>query len=175
MSSAVVFGVSIGCKCELITNYFAQGYETENYLTKTSFNKESFNINSSREIILSIENKNFVLARELCEKILGIDFLDNKPKIKDKLGDEYNKLRHPFNTYSNNIIVSRIRLILFNIFKKSSILSGRVYKNLFSKLNSQVTYIEMNEIDVFKEGANDQNFIIKKIKYRKGVNDPGSA
>lgn len=175
MSSAVVFGVSIGCKCELITNYFAQGYETANYLTKTSFDKKSFNINSSKEIILSIKNKNFVLARELCKKILGIEFINNKSEIKDKLKDECEKLRHPFNTYGKNIIISRTRLILFNIFKKSSIISGSVYKNFINKFNAHVTYIEMNEIDVFKDGINDKNFIIKKIKYRKGVNDPGSA
>lgn len=175
MSSAVVFGVSIGCKCELITNYFAQGYETENYLTKTSFNKQSFNINSSKKIILSIENKNFSLARELCERILGIDFINNKLIIKNSLEDEYKKLQHPFNTYSSNIIIYQVRLILFKIFKKSSIVNGSVFKNFFNKFNAHVTYIEMNEIDVFKDGVNDQNFIIKKIRYRKGINDPGSA
>ncbi len=175
MSSAVIFGVAIGCKCELIDNYFAQGYETANYLEKTSFYSKSFNINSSREIIISIENNNFKLATDLSKKILGKDFLQFQDNIKGNLEDKYKKLSSPFNEYKNGKIILMIKLFLFKILKKKSIIDGNFFKNLASRLNPNITFVVMNEIDVFRNGVNEGNFNIKKIKYKKGENDPGSA
>ena len=170
MSSAVIFGISIGLECKLIKNFVLEGYETSGYLKKTNFNN-----NSAKPIINSIENNNYQRSKYLCRKILGSDFICRKHEIKNEIMQHISELKYPFHFTHLSRLSIFIRLMLYKFFKRQSILKEGVFNQIFKSFDQSVIFIKMDEFDVFENGLNEDNFSYSKADYMSGINDPGSG
>ena len=170
MSSAVIFGISIGLECKLIKNFVLEGYETSGYLKKQT----SIIILLSQSSI-QLKNNNYQRSKYLCRKILGSDFICRKHEIKNEIMQHISELKYPFHFTHLSRFSIFIRLMLYKFFKRQSILKEGVFNQIFKSFDQSVIFIKMDEFDVFENGLNEDNFSYSKADYMSGINDPGSG
>lgn len=166
-SSAAIFAAAIGKKIIFLEGYQFKFYDAHNYTNIMNF--ESIN---AKKIVSVFLDGHQPEVTKISQSLLG--FTDESiERLKKRYIEEISKLKIPtFQQSFFSPILSEIALKLnkpgiANFSIKNSSKSWRQRKI--------VSEIEIDEISVWRDGVNRENFNIRNVDYIKGFNEPGSA
>lgn len=171
MSGALVFGAALGCKINIIQEFFYINYETIDYEDILNFNSKT----PKKFLKLAIADRQDEL-KKLAKKILGDKFLGNRTDTRNSIIKIIQDTKDPiFWSVQCSSIEKTVRLILSSLFKKPLFISVSIKNILRRFLSQSVVKVRINEIDIYLNGKNASNFLLENVKYNKNINEPGSG
>ena len=171
ISSALVFGASIGCELELLEDYFFEAYETIN---RDEISSSASNLipQFARKII----NDNQQNQKNFSKEILGEQYRESPENIRNNLFEILESLDSNFfinKKFSRTEKYIRHKLITFTGRTTfADIQFFDMLKKIFSK---KVLKIRVNQIDAALFGRNEKNYSFKVVPFIKNVTDPGKG
>lgn len=169
ISSALVFGSSIGCELELMEDYFFEVYETSSHAEIYSYVNNLLPI-FTRKILNGNQNNQQNFSRE----ILGQQHMRSPEEIRQDLFEVIESLNCHF--YFNKNTSKAERYIRQNLV----LLSGRTsfanikFDDLVRKFFlKEVLKVRTNNIDTALFGRNKKNYSFESVHYKKNITEPG--
>jgi hypothetical protein len=171
LSSALFFAAAIGKKCKIIKNYTCSFYDCADYLEIVDFTSAV-----TRKFAQLLHSENYGEASTMAEAVLGKAFMAPRLDMTKELISAIEALKEP--AYFNPKLSLAERKVVLAISKwtgRTSLLNHGVLGYFHLRLNSRVKIITLNEIDIWLNGLNEENFHSEEIEYIKGVTEPGWA
>lgn len=168
-SSALIFAASIEKNIFFLEGYSYKNYDVSNYLEKVNF-RSSY----SRFVVDTFVKSSKDTTSGLAKEILGFELLNQKKRIKEDYLNIISKLDSPVFCFSNNKNFFKIKLYLSKILSKPGGIN-KSFKDYFFDNKKSIVEMEINEISVWLNGVNDQNFNCRTTRFVKGVTIPGTA
>ena len=166
-SSAVIFAASIGKKVSFTKDYTYLAYDVSHYQSIVNYNSRP-----AKEIVSRFVHDEKEDVTQLAREILGFS---SEPieEIKSKYIECLHKIQRP--TFQKSAISLVMREISIATKKPSiALLTPRKFAEKLFYI-PKVIQFEQNEISVWLDGQNSDNFKIKEVVYVKGHTEPGSS
>ncbi len=171
LSSALFFASALGKKCKIIENYFFISYEISNYLNFVNFSSE---VGKNYTKLLKLNDHSE--AENLAMHVLGDTFLKSPKILKEKLNAAIAVVKEPvYYNKTYRFLMKKILLHGSTLTGTSSLISFGFIGAINRKINFNVSLIKINEIDIWLNDLNNQNYQEKEIKFIKNVTIPGRA
>jgi len=171
LSSALFFAASIGKTCSLLENYRYIFYDLQN-AAESSCVQNALAPKFINMILLQSKAEYSKLASE----VLGNGFLGSAHDLRREFCCAIENLREPvfFNTPVSPF--ERKFILMLSLWQgKVGLINHGLWGYLRQRISSRVELVSLNEIDIWLNGANEENFSVKDVKYRKNVTEPGWA
>jgi len=170
LSSALVFAAALGKKCTIIENYRFKCYGIERELDDMQLCSEF-----AREFLNNILKGNGIRVTEMALDILGSNIISNKKIFKNNLFTCLNNIKKPIYTQQKfNIFQLKIYIYISLIACKMGVLKNGFIKTLMQKLKKPYgVLLYLNDIDIFLNGINENNFKASKVEFIKNKTEPG--
>lgn len=171
LSSALFFASSIGRKCQLIGDYTYSAYDTIDYLKVADFSSPV-----AKTFTKLLWSHDYAAASNLALDILGNNFLMDTQEVKSALCIAINELKYPVNFRKGlNGFEKRMILSISEYFNRAGLIKYGFRGYFCRGFNNKILLMKVNEIDIWLNGQNQNNFEIHEVKYIKGVTEPGWA
>ena len=171
LSSALFFAASIGCKCRLIEDYSFYTYDTRDYLEVVNYESAV-----ARGFVNLLKSNSDFAASEFALELLGKKYLDNVENNKKNLLDLMGEIKSPINCNGKyRCILAGFMLRVPWFLGGGGFLRSGFFKYFINKFSPKVLMIKTNEIDIWLNGVNENNFSFVKVDYKRGVTEPGWA
>lgn len=171
MSSALIFAAALGKECSVLEDYHMVTYELEDYTNFISFHQSI-----GKKFLEIMSSDSFESLQNFSQNILGIQFMSNQKIMKDQLILNLKELDSPFYYSKKNFLpIQKFNEFLAVKLNKRSLLNLSV-NNIIKKLNKpKISLISKNEISIYKNGINKNNFTSSTISYVPGLTEPGRS
>jgi hypothetical protein len=163
-SSATIFAASIGKKVIFLKGYMCKFYDTKNYLQVMNFDSEI-----AKQIVSKFlyGSKSEIMA--IAQSLLGF----TNEKIDDLKVRYTNLIAETTNPIFLQSHFSPILCEIALRVRRPSIATLNFSKLKAMWSRSEVSELEIDELSVWENGLNDQNFNIRSLKYIRGITEPG--
>lgn len=169
-SSALVFAASIGCRVELITDYFFEVYEPGAYEEEVNLSSEA-----ARGVVRVFADGNQDVTTDLARALLGFEQLGRSSEIRDALAHEISSLRRAFHVNPGNPLPYPLAATGAFLFKKPGVLKYSTRQALEAVRRKNMCVMRINDIDIWLNGKSSDNFRLTPITFEPGVTVPGMA
>lgn len=174
-SSAVIFSASIGKNIIFIDGYRYTAYDTPKYLDIVNFESDY-----SKLVVSEFLNSPKDRVTDLAKEILGFDLISQRYRAKQdylKLLESIDKPVFSRKIEQKHFLNFKIELAKFfsrpDIINRSFMDLILLPKKIVSK--NKVMVKTMDELSIWVDGKNENNFTSYLIPYKKGVTIPGEA
>ena len=170
MSSALIFASALGKKCSIMSDYYFNVYEINNYESKFNFKNSS-----AKSYIDYLLKDDQASAQAFARKILGSEIHFSKDKKRDEIFSLLKRNHKKVYIHEPRVVIKFIKLVLLLVFKRPSISRISLFISLKNIFFQNVYKVYKNDVDVFRNGINKDNFFFKQIRYKKEINRPGTG
>lgn len=182
-SSALIFAASIGKEVVFIDNFTYTNYDTANYLKIVNFNSSQ-----AKNIVNQFYHGNSESVEVLAKKILGFELLNNEEKLKENYYRMLEKITFPIYSPSeskDNAYLYKAKKFISLLLSRPGIvnLDSVQVENKIRQIiglnprldNPQIIIKTVDELSVWLEGLNDNNFVSYSVPYREGITVSGRS
>ena len=171
LSSALVFAGALGKRVSILNTYRYTAYDAA-----IIYDICDYAAIKPKQFISLIEAGDVQAVSDFSLRLLGAEFYSQKSDIRDQLQRAIDRLDYPvFFAEPFSSLNKKIRLIAFKRLGSEGIITKPIFKIFKDRLSQRVSWNEMNEIDMWKNGVNSNNFRQQLVPYIKGLREPGWA
>lgn len=171
LSSAVFFAASIGRSCELLLDHTYEAYEVLSYVDRADFSAAD-----ARTFAGLIVNGKLAEAMRFSRNLLGSDLPFDPSVVEREILRQIESLTVPIHAphiHSRRLATLAAEIAL-RINRPGLVEEGWTIR-LPSVRHQRIGLFQMNEISLWINGRNDQNFRWSTVPYRHNVTVPGWA
>ena len=153
-----------------MNDYYFNVYEINNFERKFNFKNSSAKFYI--DYLLKDDQAN---AQAFARKILGSEIHFSKDKKRDEIFSLLKRNHKKVYIHEPRVVIKFFKLVLLLVFKRPSISRISLFISLKNIFFQNVYKVYKNDVDVFRNGINEDNFFFKQIRYKKEINRPGTG
>lgn len=175
-SSAVIFAASIGKKISFVDGYKYSSYDSAEYLNIVNFESDY-----SRSVVSEFINADRMNVSKLAREILGFDMLTQKDRVKCDYFKLLRTIDSPVYSKVENKVFLQLKTYLALKFSRPGLINKSIGDSFLlfnSKVlgdNKKVMVKTLDEISIWTNGRNKNNFNALLVPYKKNVTIPGGV
>jgi len=167
LSSALFFASAVGLRCDVVLDYSYFAYETDDYRARVQFKGAL-----GRDFVRHMVDGNVAETRELARTTLGEGYLAPAVTLRAQVEEAVRTLRSPVYVPRGGPLERRVRMVVAQRTGRAAALDRSV-RDFLRPRPRTASLVEVNEIDIWRNGIDATNLFCEPLRFRAGITEPG--
>lgn len=171
VSSAIFFGAALGKRVTLMRGFRYAAYESTQVHSVMDYRSKEAGAAVKALVAGSVEE-----STQIARQLLGSGFVRDPDAIRAEIDQAVRDLKWPLHSRTRH--PPPIRRLLQNLalkMNRPSLLNRSYSEIVMARFNRDVLIVDLDEVSLWLDGANEGNLGFSKTRYVPGVREPGAA